>query len=119
LSKWYLVKLELGPTGEFPNGSPARAFLLRLPLMRDGSIDEPARAAAPRGAFVRRFWDNEPDRSGTVLRNAVGWNFMFAGEPAASHHHLGDVPLHPGSMVELTGPDGAALPFRVVSIRPG
>lgn len=119
MSKWYLVKLELGPTGEFPKGSPARAFLLRVPLARDGSIDEPARAAAPRGAFVRRFWDNEPDRSGAVLRNACGWNFAFPGEDAERHFHLEDGAIRPGGSVDLTAPDGARLPFKVVSIRPG
>ena len=119
MSKWYLVKLELGPTEEFPKGSPARAFLLRVPLTRDGSIDEPARAASPRGAFVRRFWENEPDRSGAVLRNSAGWNLTFPGDPAERPHHLNEAHIRPGAVVELTDPVGAALPFRVVSIRPG
>lgn len=119
LSKWYLVKLELGSTDEFPNGSPARAFLLRLPLGRDGSIDEAARAATPQGAIARRFWENEPDRSGAVLRNTRGWNFVFPGEAADRHYHLEDTALRPGGMVEMTTPEGTPRPFRVVSIRPG
>ena len=119
MSTWYLVKLELGRTKEFPNGSPARALLLRLPLTRDGSVDEAARAAAPRGAFVRRFWENEPDRSGTVLRNSAGWNLVFSGEPGDLNHHLGEDPIRPGAVIELTDAKGRALPFRVVSIRPG
>ncbi len=119
LSKWYLVKLELGATDEFPKGSLARAFLLRLPLARDGSIDEPARAASPSAAFVRRFWDNEPDRSGAVLRNSNGWNFAFPDEPPDGHYHLDDGAIRPGGSVDLTAPDGTRLPFRVASIRPG
>jgi hypothetical protein len=119
LSKWYLVKIELGSTEEFPKGSPARAFLLRLPLARDGSIDEVARAAEPRGAIARRFWDNEPDRSGAVLRNSSGWNFAFQGEAPDRHYHLDDAPIRPGGTIQLTVPEGVALPFRVVSIRPG
>jgi hypothetical protein len=119
LSTWYLVKLELGRTEELPNGSAARALLLRLPLARDGSVDEAARAAAPRGAFVRRFWENEPDRSGTVLRTSAGWNLVFPGESTGAHHHLGEAPIRPGAVLEVKDPEGKTLPFRVVSLRPG
>jgi hypothetical protein len=119
LSKWYLVKLELGATAEFPRGSPAGAFLLRVPLARDGSIDEPARAAAPRSAFVRRFWDNEADLSGAVARNSSGWILRFPGDAPDRHYHLGEGAIRPGGAVELTNPEGTRLPFRVVSIRPG
>jgi hypothetical protein len=119
LSKWYLVKLELGPTDEFPKGSPARAFLLRLPLVRDGTVDAAACAAAPRDAFARRFWENEPDRSGAVSRNSKGWNLAFPEDVSGAHYHLGDGAMRPGEMLDLTAPDGTLVPFRVVSIRPG
>lgn len=119
MSKWYLVKLELGSTEAFPKGSPARAFLLRLPLGRDGSVDEAARAAAPRGAFVRRFWDNEPDRAGAILRNSNGWYLSLPGEVAGGHYHMPDVAIRPGGTLALAAPDGMQLPFKVVSIRPG
>ena len=37
---WKTIRLELAATREFPTGSAGRAFLLRLPLRDDGSIDE-------------------------------------------------------------------------------
>jgi len=119
LSEWCFVKLELGPTEEFPKGSPARAFLLRLPLSRDGAVDERACAAAPRSAFVRRFWQNEPDRSGAVQRNSSGWNFTFSDGQPDCRYHLDDGSICTGGTVQVMDQHGTRLPFKVVSVRPG
>lgn len=114
MPQWKIVKLELAPTSDYPKGSPAMAFLLRVPLTQAGMIDESALAAEPRSAFVRRFWLNEPDCSGVVRPNSRGWIFDFpAGERNA---HLGRTPIVPNAVLELTQMDGAQLQFRVVSI---
>lgn len=117
MSQWYLVKLELGPTLEYPNGSPGQAFLLRLPLAADGSVDEAMHAAAPREVFVRRFWQNEPDISGTVLPSASGWIFAFPNGTTDLRYYLDDVQIRPGAQTVLTDSHGARQPFRVVSVR--
>ena len=43
---WQSIRLELARTPDFPDGSASRAYLLRLPLHRDGLIDEEALADA-------------------------------------------------------------------------
>lgn len=70
---WQSVRLELDRTGEFPRGSASRAYLLRLPLLDDGTIDDEAIARMPERATMRRMWSNEPERSGHVRRIGDGW----------------------------------------------
>lgn len=116
MSQWRIVKLELAPTEDYPKGSPAMAFLLRIPLNDAGMIDRYALIAEPKNAFVRRFWLNEPDRSGVLRPIDTGWSFEFSdGE---RHARLEDVPITPDAMVKLTQADGTPVIFRVVSIAP-
>ena len=91
---WKSLRLELARTKEFPNGSPAHAYLLQLPLDDSGIIDEGALGLEPERALVRRSWPDEP---------------VF---------HLETHRMVPGEYITLTDPDGEQLPFRVVSIRP-
>ena len=115
---WRAIRLELAHTEEYPRGSASRAYLLRLPLGEDGAIDEALLAAAPTLATVRRFWPNEPDISGYIVRDAGGWCFCYEPckcEAAACHV---DMPkMYLGQCVTLTQPDGRQLPFRVASLR--
>jgi len=117
LAQWYLVKLELAPTEDFPNGSPARAFLLRLPITTDGSIDENERSAHPGAAFARRFWQNEPDGTGVIRLNSAGWFIAFPDDGMEFRYHLDNLKIRLGETVALTTPEGKNLPFRVVSLR--
>ena len=75
---WTTIRLELASSPAFPKGSVARSYVLRLPLGEDGVIDEPAYRAHPELATVRRFWPNEPDRHGSLLRTAEGWALAYA-----------------------------------------
>lgn len=62
--KWRTIRLELAPSGDFPRGSVARSFLVRLPFSSDGAIDLSELAHNPRRATVRRYWSSEPDQWG-------------------------------------------------------
>ncbi|WP_231638948.1 hypothetical protein [Aurantiacibacter marinus] len=91
---------------------------MRLPLDAGGMIDELARAFEPKRATLRRFWPNEPDQSGYVLKVPGGWAFSHTAgevdlEPVL---HLEDHPIRQGEYLTLTEPDGSRLPFRIVSI---
>jgi hypothetical protein len=112
---WNLVRLELAGTSEYPEGSASRAYMLRVPLDDAGLIDEAALAKRPALATVRRFWPNEADQTGHLVRNRAGWAFSYAigdaGEEALCH--LDDHPLRLGDRVMLTRPDGSRVPFRV------
>lgn len=117
---WNNIRLELARTEDFPSGSASRAYLLRLPLDEQGLIEGRSVEVAPARATVRRFWPNEPDMSGYVIRTAGGWALSYRlgenDEEAVSN--LESRALRLGEYVTLTEPGGARLPFRVASIRP-
>jgi hypothetical protein len=114
---WKTIRLELAATSEFPAGSPGRAFLLRLPLHEDGSIDEAEVAHRPSRATVRRFWASEPDSSGRIVRSPSGWECR-CGHRGNEHMalHLPSQPLRLGEQIVMTDGCGCELPFRVVSL---
>ena len=116
---WKSIRLELARTREFPEGSASRAYLLRLPLDDDGLIDEATLSASPAQATVHRFWPNEPDLSGYVVRTPRGWALSYALGDGDDEivFHLETRPIRIGQYVTLTEPDGQQLPFRVASLR--
>ena len=114
---WNTIRLELARTREFPTGSAGRAFLLRLPLRDDGSIDDAEVANRPSRATVRRYWASEPDSSGRIVRCLSGWECRCGqrGREALAFH-LPSQPLRLGEQVVMTDPDGRQLPFRVANM---
>lgn len=116
---WKSIRLELARTADFPEGSASRAFLLHLPLDEDGLIDEETLRGAPVRATVHRFWPNERDQAGYVIRTSRGWAFSY--EPGEDDDeavfHLETHPIRMGEYLTLTEPDGRRLPFRVASLR--
>jgi hypothetical protein len=116
---WKSIRLELARTKEFPEGSASRAYLLRLPLDDHGLIDEPELRRSPAMATVHRFWPNEPDMSGYVIRTSGGWAMSYepGEEDDEAVFHLETHPLRIGEYITLTEPDGRQLPFRVASMR--
>lgn len=115
---WKSIRLELARTGEFPQGSASRVYLLRLPLGEGGLIDETALRKAPAMATVRRFWPNEPDMAGYVIRTPRGWAFSYelGEDDDEAVFHLETHTLRVGEYLTLTEPDGRQLPFRVASV---
>lgn len=116
--KWKRVRLELGRTREFPQGSASRAYLVHLPVSDDGLIDEAVLQAAPGRARVRRHWPNEPDMSGYVIRTPKGWAFSYrmGEDDDEAVYHLETHAIRLGEYITLTEPDGQRLPYRVVSL---
>lgn len=114
---WQTIRLELAGTREFPTGSTGRAFLLRLPLQDDGTINEEELARRPARATVRRYWASEPDRSGRIVRGRSGWDLDCGRQDAARlAFHLPPQQIRLGGKVVVTAPDGRELPFRVASM---
>ena len=116
---WKSIRLELARTREFPEGSASRAYLLRLPLNPDGLIDECALVRSPALATVHRYWPNEPDMSGYVIRTPNGWAVSYepGEEDDETVFHLETHPIRIGEYITLTEPDGRRLPFRVASLK--
>ena len=114
LMTWKTIRLELAGTPEFPTGSVGRAFLLRLPLQDDGSIDEAEVARRPSRATVRRFWASEPDCSGRITRRDDGWDLSCTEQHNNGFHfHLPPQKILPGGQIVMATPDGTELTFRV------
>jgi hypothetical protein len=116
---WKSIRLELARTTEYPAGSACRAYLLRLPLNEQGLIDEEALGHSPALATVHRFWPNEPDLSGYVVRTQNGWalSYELGEEDDETVFHLETHPIRIGEYLTLTEPDGRRLPFRVASLK--
>ena len=114
---WTTIRLELARTPEFPNGSPAHAYVLRLPLTQEGTIDPQEFDARPELATVRRFWPGEPERSGYIIHKGGGWAFSYAlgEEDDEAIFHLESHPLRIGDYLTLTEPDGDKWPYQVKS----
>ncbi|HKT86144.1 MAG TPA: hypothetical protein VJQ77_08675 [Novosphingobium sp.] len=114
---WRNIRLELAGVPEFPQGSASRAYMLHLPLRQDGTIDEEAFRENPGIAGFRRFWPNEPDLSGLVVRTGSGWALLFrrAANGAAS------VPIElnrllPGDEVAINRYADDSWRYRVVDL---
>ena len=112
---WTVIRLELARTPEFPEGSAARVYLLRLPLDASGMIDTVAFDSEPQLATVRRYWPNERDKEGYVARKGGNWIFSYApgDEVDEALFHLETHPIRLGEFVTITETDGEKLPFRV------
>lgn len=117
---WKSIRLELGRTESSPRGSASRAYLLRLPIGKDGLIDRAAVEELPQQATMRRLWPNEPDASGFVVRVNGHWA-LAAGEPGRGRAVVAEIeesPLREGSIVTIKERSGERLPFRVAKMRP-
>jgi hypothetical protein len=117
---WRVIRLELARTPDFPEGSASRAYLLRLPLNERNLIDEHTLRGMPSLATARRYWPNEPDMSGYVVKTSRGWAISYApGEDDdETVFHLETHPLSEGEYITLTEPDGQQLPFKIASVLP-
>jgi len=120
MSTWQIVKLELARTDEFPSGSASRSYLIRIPLDANGLIDEDALSANPGRATIRRFWPNETDQSGYILKAKNGWVFSYAvGEDDDENlFHLENHPIRQEEYLTVTELDGDRLPYRIVAVSP-
>lgn len=115
---WKVVRLELAESSEFPRGSAGRSYLIRLPLDGDGTLDYVNLEAEPTRATVRRFWPNQPDMHGTVVRTPSGLAIEYEARGADSPQPciLDANRFQIGDNVTMTGPNGNKRNFRVVSL---
>jgi hypothetical protein len=116
MDNWKQIRLELAGTAEFPSGSVARAYLLRLPLADDDHVDRTAFRQDPRRAVVRRHWSAEPDQCGRLFEAGEDWIIRCEGKPE-SRLELDGKPLRLGQQIPLKLSEGTVLPMRISSIR--
>ena len=113
---WKSIRLELGSTGEYPAGSVSRAYLIRLPLDDEDTVDKAAFLESPSKATVRRHWSSDPDERGVLVESGSDWTMRCDHE---RHRvlRLNGTPLRLGQRVSVVETDGTILPFRVASVR--
>ncbi|TXC69256.1 hypothetical protein FSZ31_10120 [Sphingorhabdus soli] len=118
--QWQSIRLELARTEEFPQGSASRAYLVHLPLNNDGTVDLDELDRSRPSATVRRFWPNERDISGYVIRTENGWAFSYrvGDDDDEQLYHLETHRIVEGEYLTIHEPDGSTLPFRVARIIP-
>lgn len=113
---WKRVRLELGKSGAFPNGSRMHGYDLVAPLDADGVIGEAAWRENPTRATVKRFWQGELEKRGGLVRMPDGaWAFDF--KDGAAPQRLDTPALKVGDHVSVTDDRGAAQSFRVAAVR--
>lgn len=114
---WKSIRLELGRTRDFPNGSASRAYLMRVPLADDGTIDAEAIERLPEQATVRRMWPSQPDQSGHLIRRGERWAFLAgrSGKQSVLVSEMDPEPISQGALLTLRE-NGEALPFRVARL---
>ncbi|MEH6758047.1 MAG: hypothetical protein V7676_11080 [Parasphingorhabdus sp.] len=119
---WKTIRLELARTAEHPNGSPAHAYVFRVPLDDAGLIEPQALHDAEKRPVVRRFWPGEQDQSGVVIttdteEGGKGWAFSYrvGDDDDEVIFGLQNHPIKIGEYLTITETDGSKLPFRVIS----
>ncbi len=112
---WKSIRLELGSTEEFPQGSVSRGYILRLPLDDFDTIDLTAFHKSPRKATARRHWSAEPDENGFIVPIEGNWAIRCDGQDRPLH--VESRPLRLGGRVSVVDPDGTVLPFNIASVR--
>jgi hypothetical protein len=114
---WKTIRLELARTPDFPAGSSAHAYLLRLPVDDNGMVEARSLREATEHPTVRRFWPDEPVQTGVVVRKGGKWLFSYrpGDDDDEAVFHLESHPIKVGQYLTITETSGDALPFRVVS----
>lgn len=114
-----LIRLELARTKEFPNGSARHGYEFTAPLDASGRLDVAEWKKFGQACTVRRFWDGDDDRKGTLLHRRDGkWAFSY--EPGdADDEPIFKFDRHQfvvNEYVSVTEHDGKTYPFKVTAI---
>lgn len=114
------IRLTLARTPEFPNGSTRHGYEFAAPLDAAGRIDATAWKAVRDHCRVRRFWGDEEEDIGHLVRRPGGsWAFHYdlAGdEDDEAGYRFGDHAFLIGEYVSIRDEDGEMQTFQVVSV---
>jgi hypothetical protein len=117
------IRLELARDHDFPEGSRERGYEFIAPLSDEGRILVPEWNVQRDRCRVRRFWSEEPDEIGHLIRKPGGsWAFHYDlhGDPEDEEtgYRFGDHKFLLGDYVSIKEHDGALRTFQVVAIQP-
>ena len=116
------VRLELGRTKDFPNGSRSRGYEFTAPLDHEGRLD-PAEWKKQRDQCrVRRFWEGEADEIGHLVHRPGGsWAFHYDihGDDNADEagYRFSTERFRPGEYVSIREQDEEMCTFRIITVQ--
>ncbi len=117
------IRIEMARDPEFPEGSARHGYEFVAPLDRKRHIDAKAWMANRERCRVKRFWHNEPDEVGHLVRKPGGsWAFHYdihgdINDDEAGYR-FGDHALIPGEYISIREHDEELRTFRIVSVVP-
>jgi hypothetical protein len=116
------IRLELARDPEFPTGSRDHGYAFTAPLDDDGRIDPEAWKANRDLCRVRRFWGDEPEQLGHLVRKPGGsWAFHYdiGGEvdDDEAGYRFGDHAFRLGEYVSIRDDEDRLRTFHIVAIR--
>jgi hypothetical protein len=116
------IRLELARDHDFTEGSRERGYEFIAPLSDEGRILVPEWNVMRDRCHVR-FWANEPDEIGHLIRKPGGsWAFHYdlLGDPEDEEtgYRFGDHKFLLGEYVSIKEHDGVLRTFQVVAIQP-
>ena len=111
----YKVVLELAHSREYPNGSRACVYELKLPFTVDQRLDYCACRRHRHRDIISRSWSKE-ERRGELKCDHRGWFFAFGHGEATDVEILGRTRFVAGEWIPITGSDGQTRHFRVVEV---
>ena len=114
------IRLELGRTTDYPQGSEQHGYEFIAPLTLSGHVDALEWRRSKEHCGVRRFWGNDRDEHGMLKHVGHGWRFDY-GTDEENEEPFFKLDLHafvPGNYVSIREHDGVTRPFRVVEVKP-
>jgi hypothetical protein len=115
------IRIELARDREFPEGSRNHGYEFTAPLDEEDRIDVEDWRKMRERCRVRRFWGDEPDEIGHVVRRTGGaWAFHYDVHGDSDDDDTGfrfaDHQFRLGDYVSLRERDEELRTFRIVSV---
>jgi len=113
------IRLELGRTPEFPEGSNDHGYEFIAPLTETAHIDADMWTGLKERCEVVRFWGRAEREVGKLRRVGRGWRFDYDPTNDTDDEPFFKLDRHtlaPGAYVSITEHDGVQRPFKVVSV---
>ncbi len=115
------IRIELARDHEFPRGSRQHGYELVAPLDADNKLDPELWKAEREHCRVRRFWGDEDEELGHLVRKPGGhWAFHYDiygdEDDDEAGYRFNDEHFIPGEYVSIHEQDDTMRTFRVVTV---
>jgi hypothetical protein len=116
------ITLELARDRDFPNGSAEHGYRFTAPLDATGHIDPEEWRKHRKYCRVVRFWGDEEDEVGHLIRKPGGsWAFHYDihgdEDDDEAGYRFGKESFNPGEYVSIKDHDGHMRTFKVIMVR--